>query len=359
MSAAFRIGLIGTGTTGQLRARAIRRIAHARLVAVAGSGSGSGSGSGPGSGSAREEADAILDQHPQARFLQEGERLAAEAGIDGVVITTPPVTHEPLVLAALQSGKHVLCEKPLAMDVEACRRLVGAAGAANRCLATGFMLRHTPAAQLARRLVDSGSIGQVNHVRAFHGHSGTEYFGPNLAVDAAETGGGCLMDGGNHLIDMVRWFLGDFSTIGGFATEHVWRQPGCEDNGFLLMRTADGRVGQLQASWSEWRGYRYAVEVYGTDGCVRFGYSPLWLVHAAGRRGERMRVRRHFFPAFQVIERLRGWQWSVTNALEADLRGWIAAASSGAEAPASGRDGLEAVRAAQSVERLTSTDPQA
>jgi predicted dehydrogenase len=160
-----------------------------------------------------------------------------------------------------------------------------------------------------------------------------------------------LMDGGNHLIDMVRWFMGDVSEIVGFATESVWRQHGCEDNGFLLMRTADGRVGQVQASWSEWRGYRYSVDVYGTDGYVRFGYSPLWLVHATGKRGERMNVRRHIFPGFQLIERLRGWQWSVAKMQEADLRDWIEAAASGSEAPASSRDGLEAVRAAQAVAR--------
>ena len=87
---------------------------------------------------------------------------------------------------------------------------------------------------------------------------------------------------------------------------------------------------------------------------MRFGYSPLWLVHAQGTRGERMKVSRHFFPGFQVVERLRGWQWSVARAQEADLRDWIAAAPSVIDAPASGRDGLEAVRAAQAVVRPAS-----
>jgi predicted dehydrogenase len=333
----FRIGLIGAGINGQLRARAIRRIPHARLVALA--------------AADPEQSKAFLREHPGLRIFPDGQSLVAADGIDGVVITTPPVTHKPLGIACLQAGKHVLCEKPLAMSVEECQGLIDAAQAARRCLATGFMLRHMPAARLARQLVDSGAIGQVNHVRAFHGHSGTEYFGPNWKVEAREIGGGCLMDGGNHLIDMVRWFLGDASRITGVATEGVWHQHGCEDNGFLLMRTSDGRVGQLQASWSEWRGYRYFVDVYGTDGYVRFGYSPLWLIHAQGKRGERMKIRRHFFPGFQVIERVRGWQWSVTNAKEADLRDWIDAAITGREASASARDGLEAVRAAQTVER--------
>ena len=65
-----------------------------------------------------------------------------------------------------------------------------------------------------------------------------------------------------------------------------------------------------------------------------------------------MKVKRCFFPGFQIMERLRGWQWSLGNAQEADVRDWIAAAVAGSEAPASGRDGLEAVRAAQIVKRL-------
>jgi predicted dehydrogenase len=336
----FRIGLIGAGIMGQLRARAIRRIGYARIVAVAEVDG--------------QQVEAVRHVHPGVRLLPNGETLAREEGIDGVIIGTAAVTHEPLGLACLDAGKHVLCEKPLAKTVDECQRLIDAAQTARRCLATGFMLRHTPAAQLARQLVDSGSIGRVDHVRAFHGHSGTEYFGPDWKVDAAETGGGCLMNGGNHLIDLVRWFLGDISEIVGVATEGVWRQRGCEDNGFLLMRTADGRVGQLQASWAEWRGYRYSVDIYGTDGYVRFGYSPLWLAWAHGKRGDRMKAKRHLFPRFQLIERVRGWRWSLTNALEADLRGWIDAAKRGHEPPASSRDGLEAVRAAQAVNRLAS-----
>ena len=338
MTQPFRIGLIGADIIGQLRARAVGRIAHARLVAVAAAN--------------QDEAEAVRREHPNVRVLPDGESLAKDDAIDGVIITTDSVTHEPLGLACLHAGKHVLCGTPLANNVAQCQRLIDAAHSARRCLATGFMLRHTPAARLARQLVDSGAIGRVDHVRAFHGHSGTEYFGPQWKVDAREIGGGTLMSGGNHLIDLVRWFLGDASEIVGFATEGVWHQPGCEDNAFLLMHTADGRVGQLQASWTEWRGYRYYVDVYGTDGYVRFGYSPLWLIHAQGKRGERMKVRRCFFPGFQIIERLRGWQWSLGNAQEADIRDWIAAAVAGSEAPASGRDGLEAVRAAQIVKRL-------
>ena len=105
------------------------------------------------------------------------------------------------------------------------------------------------------------------------------------------------------------------------------------------------------SSWTEWRGYRYQVEIYGDRGYVRFGFSPLWLVHARGNPGAKMKVKRHFFPSYQVLERLKGWQWSSQEMLLRDTTDWLNAIATGSEAPASGRDGLEAVRLAQSVER--------
>ena len=335
----LQLGLIGAGATGQLRARALRRLPQARLVAVADQN--------------QELAKAVAAEHPGVRVVREPESLAKDSAIDGVIISTPPVSHETLGLKCLRAGKHVLCEKPLAISVTACQRLVDAALDAGLVLATGFTLRQTPAARLARRLVDSGAIGTLDHVRAFHGHSGAEYFGPSWTLDSAITGGGTLMDGGIHMIDLLRWFLGDAQTVVGFATGHVWRMPGCEDNGFLLIQNADGRIGQLHSSWTEWRGYRYRVELYGEEGYVRFGYSPLWLVHARAKPGERPKIQRHFFPRYQILERLRGWRWSVEETLVRDTADWLHAISTESEAPASGRDGLEAVRIAQSVERAS------
>lgn len=289
------------------------------------------------------------------RTVEDPYALIADPEVDGVVVGTPCAHHERFAMAAMEAGKHVLCEKPLAPTVAACERLVAAADKHDVRLGVSFHLRQTLAAQKAKQLVDSGALGRIDHVRAFHGHSGTEYFGPNFKVDASTTGGGTLMDGGNHFVDMVRWFLGDVERATGVGTEGVWKQPGCEDNGYLLLQSADGRVGTLHASWTEWRGYRYQVEVYGETGYVRFGYSPLWLTHASGQRGERMRAHRTFFPVYQVIERLRGWRWSLRNMLRGDLNDWVSAVAKGVSPAANGRDGLEAVRWAQCLERRSTS----
>ena len=160
---------------------------------------------------------------------------------DAIILAVPPAFHEKLGLACLRAGKHLLSEKPLATTVESCEALVGAAVEAGVSLATGFNLRYTRAAVLARRLLDEGAIGQLDHIRAFHGHPGGGEFTHNWICDASVSGGGALMDNGIHLIDLTRWFLGGVQNTHGFATNHVWQKPGCEDNGFLLLQSDAGR----------------------------------------------------------------------------------------------------------------------
>ena len=334
----LRVALVGAGMIGRHRARALERVAGTRLVLVA--------------DRRLDAARELASHYPEAEAVAEGLEVAEAEGIDAVILSTPPVDHEAVGVACLEAGQHLLCEKPLAMDVAACERLVATAEEQGLCLATGFTLRKTPAALLARRLVDEGAIGPIDHVRVFHGHSGGSDFGPAWITDATVTGGGTLMDNGIHMIDQIRWFLGPVEESVGYGSHHTWKKPGCEDNGFVLMRTTDGKVGALHSSWTEWRGYGYRVEVYGTEGSIRFGYPPLWLEERRGKPGERMKRRFHLFPKYQLIERWKGWEWSFEETLVGDLEDWVEAIRRGAEAPASGRDGLEAVRIAQGIRRL-------
>jgi predicted dehydrogenase len=94
------------------------------------------------------------------------------------------------------------------------------------------------------------------------------------------------------------------------------------------------------------------VEIYGTEGYIRFGYPPLQLQHGRRAGGGRVRVRRFVFPVYQVLERLRGWEWGLVETLSRELRAFAAAIRDGSPPSASGRDGLEAVRIALSAVRL-------
>jgi predicted dehydrogenase len=279
--------------------------------------------------------------------------LIARDDVDAVVVSTPPSVHTEMCVAALEAGKHVLCEKPLARTPEECRAMVEAAEAAGRLLATGFNYRFYPSAKKARELLDSGIIGELDHIRSYTGYSATAH-SHDWLHDAEVMGGGALRDNGIHLLDLTCHFLGEVDEVRGFATGAVWRFPGCEDNGFVLLRSSEGKVASVQASWTEWRGYRFLIELYGTRGCIRFSCFPMWtqVVWDDGR-GATPR-RRHLFPTVHLFEKLRSYRWVVVESFVEEFAAF-AAAVRGARTPlASGRDGLRTVEIAA---RASAHDP--
>ncbi|MFO0809726.1 MAG: Gfo/Idh/MocA family oxidoreductase [Gemmataceae bacterium] len=330
------IGLVGAGMIGRFRADAVDRTPGLRLAAVA--------------DPVPEALAKLTRERPGVTAYGDGRALVAAPDLDAVIISAPPGLHEPLGVACLRAGKHLLCEKPLATSVAACESLVRAADESGASLATGFNLRYLEAAQLARRLVDDGAIGELDHVRAFHGYSAADGIPNNWMRDPAMSGGGSLMDNGIHVIDMCRWFLGDVRDVVGYSSNHMLDIPGCEDNGFVLMRNADGRVATLHSTWAEWRGYGYRVEVYGTHGYVRFGYPPMHLMHGRRMAGGKVSTRRYLFPTYQLKERIRGWQWGLHLTLFREMTAWADALRAGVPPPITGRDGLEAVRIAQAAQ---------
>ena len=163
-------------------------------------------------------------------------------------------------------------------------------------------------------------------------------------------GGGALVDNGIHILDLTRYFLGEVVEVKGFRTGHVWGFDGCEDNAFALLKNAKGNIAQLQASWSEWRGYRFYIEVFGTRGCVRASYPPMYAEASwAEKLGGPMRHERFFFPAFQIKERLRSYRSTVVASFVEEFQSFVRAAAGQGTSAATGYDGLRAVEIAHAV----------
>ena len=80
---------------------------------------------------------------------------------------------------------------------------------------------------------------------------------------------------GIHILDLTQFFLGEVSEVKGYRSNHVWKFDGTEDNAWALLKNTDGKMATVQASWSEWRGYRFWIEIYGTLGCVKASYPPM------------------------------------------------------------------------------------
>jgi predicted dehydrogenase len=330
-----RFGIIGAGEVGALRARAIARIPAVTLAAVA--------------DRDPARASAVADRHGCTRY-EDADALLADPAVEAVIVSTPPALHREHVLAALASGRPVLCEKPLAPTVEDCRPMVEEAERLGLALATGFNIRRFPAFDLAHRTLVEGRIGDLDFVRAYHGHQGGAEFTHESVHDVRSSGGGTLMDNGIHLLDLTRWFLGDVAEVKGYRRQSLWRFAGCEDNGFALLRNREGKVAMLQSSWTEWRGYGFFLEAYGTRGFVRASYPPmLFQIATSDHPGRRLRARRKWFPLFQVRERLLSYRWTMVESFRVEIEDFVAAVAARRPPDSSGRDGMLATALAHAI----------
>jgi predicted dehydrogenase len=176
-------------------------------------------------------------------------------------------THDMLAeiaLAAVRAGKHVLVEKPAARRATELEPLIEAASRSRVCVRVGFNHRYHPGIQKAREIFDSGGIGASMFIRGRYGHGGRVGYDREWRANPRLSGGGELIDQGIHLIDLARWFLGDFVEVQGFAHTYFWDMP-VEDNGFILLKTEQRQVAFLHASCTEWKNL-FSFEIYGKNG---------------------------------------------------------------------------------------------
>lgn len=331
----MRFALLGAGAIGAVRATALQRTPGCLLAAV--------------HDLDEERAKQIA---PGARFHATADALFASDDIDAVIISTPPQFHEPLALAALHYGKHVLVEKPMAASAATCRRMTEAADANRRLLTVGFNHRYFPSCKLVRDIVRSGELGRLSHVRGYAGHTGLSEFKAPWMYDGTIMGGGTLMDNGIHLLDLVRYVMGDIVSVYGHTLHRVWNLEGAEDNALALLCAADGTVGSLHSSWSEWKGYQFHVEAYCERGMARAYYAPMMAtVIRLDKPGGRRRIERHFYPLSIIREKLRGWQSTVIQTFVEELQDFVALANgqAGSGRIATGLDGLRAIEVAEAV----------
>jgi len=176
-------------------------------------------------------------------------------------------THDllaPIAAAAAAAGKHVLVEKPGARRASELVPVAEAAARTGALVRVGFNHRFHRALRKAREIFDSGALGELMFIRGRYGHGGRPGYNHEWRAEPEKSGGGELIDQGAHLIDLSRWFLGEFTRVHGRAPTYFWDMP-VEDNAFLLLETARGQVAFLHASWTEWKNL-FSFEIAGRVG---------------------------------------------------------------------------------------------
>jgi predicted dehydrogenase len=186
---------------------------------------------------------------------------------DIVIVSTTNDWLTTIGLYALEHGKHVLVEKPAARSAKEIMPFFKKAQHTDRKVKVGFNLRYHPALQKAREILDSGKMGELMFLRGRYGHGGRIGYDREWRANPEISGGGELIDQGVHLIDLARWFLGEFTIAEGFYHTYFWDMP-VDDNAFLLLRNEKKQAAWLHVSCTEWKNM-FSLEIYGKLGKIQ------------------------------------------------------------------------------------------
>lgn len=281
-----------------------------------------------------EAAKAACSELDIDRYYLDYEQALQDDAIDAVIVVSPTKFHRDAVVAAAKYGKHILCEKPMAMREEECRDMVEAAEAHKVILQIGFMRRFDAGFVAAKEAVDAGKIGEVVLVKSLTRGPST----PQPWMYDIQKSNGPLAEVNSHDIDTLHWFTGsEFEHV--YAIAGNYRCPGAQeefpdfyDNVVLTGRFKNGMQGCIDGAQGVGYGYDARVEVLGTDGVIYIGNTSENSMICAGRDGNK------------VQPFMRSWTGLFTEAYLAEDRHFAECILEGSTPRVTGRDGLNAVR---------------
>jgi predicted dehydrogenase len=211
----------------------------------------------------------ILSKYTGLRCYADFDRMLDTEQIEALVVATPSKLHAPMVQQALDRGLHVFCEKPFVLDVADGERLVALARDKSLVTQVGYHYRFVGAFKEAARLVRSGALGEIHHVRA-------EAYGPVVLRrkgatwrSAKNEGGGALYDYACHAIDLVNFIVGKPTAVGGVVRHSVFSRD-VDDEVYSTFHFPGGASGQLCVNWSDetFRKMSTKISVWGTNGRI-------------------------------------------------------------------------------------------
>lgn len=266
----IRIGIIGSGFARKVQIPAFQACEGVEIVSIASA----------NLANARTAAEEFGISHHTADWRE----TVSRDDVDLVCITTPPKLHREMTLAAIENRKHVLCEKPMAMNVAEAQEMMDAAKNAGVLALIDHELRFQPGRLHAYNLLREGAIGKVRHAKTYFQapHRGNANLPWNWWSDETQ-GGGALGAIASHVIDSFHWFLGtDVSSVFCQLQSQIKQRPDSDgkpkavtsdDESLLVLRFADSELtqdatGLVSVSMTEYPKYRHRVEFYGSDGSL-------------------------------------------------------------------------------------------
>jgi len=287
----IKVGIIGAGAIANNHCGSISKYEGAEAVAVA--------------DLSAERRNALKAQWSMGRAYASWQDLVADPEIDAVTVALPNALHAPCALAAIKAGKHVMLDKPFALNAAEAKSCIDAARRKRKVLMVGMNQRYNDKAQMLRAIVERGDLGSIYHTKAYWcRRTGSPKFG-TWFVNKKLSGGGCMLDIGVHVLDLGMYLSGSWNPVavtgqiyGKFGHRGIgeggWGKSDrnhkikfdVDDSACALIKCRDGATIELNVSWIQHQETpdRMNVELYGTEAGAKL--APTKIFRFGSNKGE-------------------------------------------------------------------------
>jgi UDP-N-acetylglucosamine 3-dehydrogenase len=289
-----------------------------------------------------ERAEKLAEKYG-GKVFKSLEELLKSKEIDAVSVCTSNKYHAPVTFAALNAGKHVLCEKPIATSLEEAQKMIDTARQTGKFLMIGHNQRLAPAHIRAKEILQSGELGRILTFRTTFGHGGPEFWSQDKGrhtwfFKAEDAFIGAMGDLGVHKADLIRWLIDDeIEEVKAYvSTLHKTNEKDepieVDDNAVCLLKSKSGIYGTLTASWTYYGNEDNSTVLYCTNGVMKIYDNPEYPIEITKKNREKV---------FYKVGRI---QTNEDQSSSGVIDMFIDSINSGKEPEINGEEGMEALR---------------